>query len=118
MQQVLTQETMNNMTLADLRELAKDIEREFAARELRKRGEAVALVREIAAEAGLTVDELFALFKSSKMLRLPSQKSPAQKAKARYRNPADDREWTGRGKMPKWVREALDAGREAEITIR
>lgn len=99
-------EILTNKTLPELRELAREVERELAQREVRKRGEAVALVREVAADAGLTMEELMAICMKAKATRLPGER-PAPK----YRDPASGKEWTGLGRRPEWVIQALESGK-------
>lgn len=59
---------------------------------------AVTKVRELVAEYGLTVQDVF-----------PGRASKAVAAKvmskvaAKYRDPATGQTWTGRGKAPKWI---------------
>ena len=59
---------------------------------------AVAKVRELVAEFGLTVQDVF-----------PGRASKSGAAKAiskvaaKYRDPATGQTWTGRGKAPKWI---------------
>ena len=79
--------------LAQRAELEKKIELERAA----ARAKALATVRELCAEHGITADDL-----------APS----ASKGKPRstgtvppkYRDPATGQTWTGRGKEPTWIR--------------
>jgi DNA-binding protein H-NS len=36
---------------------------------------------------------------------------PSKKVEAKYRNPSDaNQEWTGRGRMPKWLKAMIEAG--------
>lgn len=58
---------------------------------------AVARVRELVAEYGLTAQDVFPG-------RAPrSAGKPASKVAAKYRDPASGQTWTGRGKPPKWI---------------
>ena len=57
-----------------------------------------------AATEGFTIEELFGG---------RSRKKTRQKAKAKYRNPADHAQtWSGRGKRPRWYNAALAAGKK------
>ena len=89
--------------LEALRERAADLietKREDVKRELREKME------KLAAQEGLTLSEVIAS-------RAP-RKSRA-KAKVKYANPKNPAEvWTGRGKQPAWVREAVAGGRTLE----
>lgn len=64
----------------------------------------------IAREEGYTIEELFG-DGSRKSAGAGAGRSVAPK----YRNPADPSQtWTGRGKRPRWVQAALDAGKSLE----
>jgi DNA-binding protein H-NS len=57
---------------------------------------------------------------TSSALRPPTVELPLRKlgapanAATQYRNPATGETWGGRGPRPRWLREALDAGRQLE----
>lgn len=59
---------------------------------------AVTKVRELVAEYGLTVQDVFP-GRAGKSVA----KSSAGKVAAKYRDPATGQTWTGRGKAPKWI---------------
>lgn len=59
---------------------------------------AVAKVRELVAEFGLTVQDIFP-GRSGKA----GVAKVASKVAAKYRDPATGQTWTGRGKAPKWI---------------
>lgn len=59
---------------------------------------AVAKVRELVAEYGLSAQDVF----PSRATRAGAPKAPAKVA-AKYRDPATGQTWTGRGKAPKWI---------------
>lgn len=58
---------------------------------------AVNQVRELVAEYGLTVQDVFPGRASKASVK------PASKVAAKYRDPATGQTWTGRGKAPKWI---------------
>ena len=58
--------------------------------------EAVAQVRALVAEFGLTAQEVFPVGRA-RSARAGSKVAP------KYRNPATGQTWTGRGKPPKWI---------------
>lgn len=61
---------------------------------------------DIAQSVGLTLDELIAHGQQSKKTVVK------RTVAARYRNPEDkDQTWTGRGKQPRWVVDALAQGK-------
>jgi DNA-binding protein H-NS len=56
--------------------------------------------QEVAAPYGTTVDEFFA-----------PRGTRRERAKLTYRNPENPKQtWSGRGKQPSWVKEALKSG--------
>jgi len=59
---------------------------------------AVAKVRELVAEYGLTVQDIF----PGRAAKTGSAKA-VSKVAAKYRDPATGQTWTGRGKAPKWI---------------
>lgn len=96
---------LSKLSIEDMEALAKDIEAEIISRREADRERVLAQMRELAASIGTTPEELF-----RKMGR------PAEKVVAvKYRNPDDPAQtWTGRGKRPQWVVEALAAGKTLE----
>lgn len=59
---------------------------------------AVTKVRELVAEYGLTVQDVF----PGRAAKSGAPKT-ANKVAAKYRDPATGQTWTGRGKAPKWI---------------
>lgn len=63
-----------------------------------------------AREQGYTIDELF-----GEGVRAKPSKNAGRPVAPKYRNPADPGQtWTGRGKRPRWVQAAIDAGQSLE----
>ncbi len=86
-----------NYSLADLKEMLKELPAEIQRRELEARADTLAELERIAKERGYKLADLVA-----------SQKTEPTKAKkivpAKYRNPDNhDETWTGRGRAPKWL---------------
>ena len=96
--------TLNLDTLSrkELETLRADVEKALSrvgARELKAARDAAA---KAAAEFGFSLDELTS-----------GAKAPKAKAAAKYRNPADDSQtWSGRGRKPQWIKDAVDAGKD------
>lgn len=95
----------NTLTLEQL----KDINRKSAAAiksfETRTRKEAVAKATEIAKAAGFaSLEEMIA-----------NQPAKAGKVEPKYRHPENPAlTWTGRGRKPRWIAEALEAGKSLD----
>ncbi len=81
----------------DLLQQREALEQAIAAARQREISEAVAKVRALVAEYGLTPQDIFP-GRGAK-----SAGKPASKVAAKYRDPATGQTWTGRGKAPKWI---------------
>lgn len=92
----------NALSLDQLKELNKKSAVAIADYENRRRKEAVSKVTEIAKAAGFSsLEEM--------MASLPAK--PA-KAEPKYRHPENpEMTWSGRGRKPSWIVEALEAGK-------
>ena len=73
------------------------LEQAIAAARQREISDAVAKVRELVAEFGLTAQDIFP-GRGAK-----AAGKPVSKVAAKYRDPATGQTWTGRGKAPKWI---------------
>ena len=62
----------------------------------KENADAVAQVRALVSDFGLTVQEVFPSGRQS-------SKSTGVKVAPKYRDPATGQTWTGRGKAPKWI---------------
>ncbi|MFT3812268.1 MAG: H-NS histone family protein [Acidovorax sp.] len=73
------------------------LEQQIAEARRKAKTDAVATVRAIVAENGLTADDVFPAGRA--------RSAPAGHAKVapKYRDPATGQTWTGRGKPPKWI---------------
>lgn len=86
----------------ELRELQSKIEQQLKVRQRMEREEAIEQIYNIAHGLGMTLGDL---------IGKGGIKPAKAKVAVQYRNPNDAlQEWTGRGRQPKWVKEALDAG--------
>ncbi|WP_209598638.1 H-NS histone family protein [Ruegeria sp. HKCCSP351] len=93
---------LEQMSRKDLMALRDDVEKALVGAEKRERREALKAAEKAAAEFGYSLSEL-----SGDAPRASKQK----KKKEKYRNPANpEQTWTGRGRKPKWVHDALQAG--------
>lgn len=85
-------------SLKDLLQQREALEKAIADARQNEISAAVAKVRELVAEYGLTAQDVF----PTRGGRGASTK-PASKVAAKYRDPATGQTWTGRGKAPKWI---------------
>lgn len=75
------------------------LEKEIAEARHRETSDAVSQVRALIAEFGLTQQDIFPSGKSGRSAAVKTGAKVAPK----YRNPATEETWTGRGKAPKWI---------------
>jgi DNA-binding protein H-NS len=80
------------------------IEQQIAEAQRAERAGAVAQVRALMAEHGLTLADLSA--KSAATKRTGAKVAP------KYRNAATGDTWSGRGLQPKWLKQALASGKQ------
>ncbi|MBK0328639.1 H-NS histone family protein [Rhodobacteraceae bacterium F11138] len=84
--------------------LKQDIDKALRDAEVRERRDALKAAENAAAEYGFSLEELL----SDKMGRGAGK---APKSAPKYRNPENpDQTWSGRGRKPKWVHDAIANG--------
>jgi DNA-binding protein H-NS len=92
-------------TLQELLDQRAALERQIEATRKQERADAIAKVRALMTEYGLTAADL-------------GGKAPAKpaggKVAAKYRNAATGESWSGRGLQPNWLKNALAAGRSLQ----
>ena len=98
--------------LADLIAQKAALEKQIAEAQTRERSAAIAQIKELMAQYGLTVADIGR--KSPPAKPSGKQKGPRKGSKvpAKYRDPATGQAWSGRGLHPKWLRAALAQGRK------
>lgn len=93
---------INKLSLDELKALHKQVDRAIESYEDRRKKEALAAIDETAKEFGFNLAEL-----TGQKIKKP--------VKAKYVNPNDKTQtWTGRGRKPRWVVEALESGKTLE----
>ena len=95
--------------LADLIAQKAALEQRIAEAQREARAGAIAQVRSLMAEHGLTLGDLGG--KSSAAAQ-PAGSRKGGKVPVKYRDPASGTGWSGRGLQPKWLKAALAAGRK------
>lgn len=96
---------LNSMSLSELKDLQRDVNRAIATFEDRKKKEALAVLEEQARKLGFSIAELTGA-------KLARTRAPAT---AKFANPADRSEtWSGRGRQPRWFSDAIAAGTSPE----
>ncbi|WP_349291208.1 H-NS histone family protein [Loktanella sp. SALINAS62] len=92
---------LNSMSLDDLKKPQKDVGKAIDGYEQKQRKEALTAAEAVAREHGFTLAELTgASIKKTKAASPP-----------KYRHPENsDQTWTGRGRQPDWMKEAIENG--------
>jgi DNA-binding protein H-NS len=98
-------------SLQDLLDQKSKLERQIADIQKASRNEAIACVRALMAEHGVTVEDLVAA-KALGVKRPKGPQSTGRKVAAKYRNPETGTTWSGRGLKPKWLAQAIADGRQ------
>jgi DNA-binding protein H-NS len=113
---------LSALNLADLRRLQTRVETEITRRTSTARKDLLKKMQKMAAEAGVSLNDLMAREATEAPKKKASTRSVAKKGKARsatagvkvpvkYRHPEKaDLAWTGRGRKPKWVEDWLSGG--------
>jgi DNA-binding protein H-NS len=98
---------LSKLSIEELETLAKDIQTEVVTRREAERERVLGQMRELAASLGLTLEEV---------VRLERTKGGSTGGvQAKYRHPDNPSlTWSGRGKRPAWVNEALAAGKSLD----
>lgn len=101
----MTNLDLNSLTLADLKQLQKDVTKAIASFEDRKKAEARTALEAQAKGLGYTLAELV----GPPVARVRAAAAP------KYRHPENAAvTWSGRGRKPRWFIDALAAGRSEE----
>lgn len=101
----MTNIDLSTYNLSELKGLQHEIEQEIKSRQHRDLQKAREQILAIAQQAGVSLQEL--------AKGEGKQKSgKGVKVQARYQNPADSTQtWTGRGRQPRWISEAVAGGK-------
>lgn len=97
---------LEKLDLTQLKALQRDIEKRISDYADRQRREAFEAANAAAREYGFSLSELVTTTKAGKV------KAPVA---PKYANPEDPSQtWSGRGRQPKWLSEAIASGKTAE----
>lgn len=88
----------------------EDLERRIAEASAQGKADAIAQVRSLMDEHGLSVKDLGGETRSSK----GKSKSTGSKVAAKYQNKSSGESWSGRGLQPRWLKAALASGKKIE----
>lgn len=112
---------LDELSVSELEKLIKQAEKKLEKKRLEAVKSAQAEIEKIAKDLGVSVDDLLQEKQARKKKATRGKAARKKKAAVRkpaaikYRNPADSSQtWTGRGKRPVWLRDALDKGAKLE----
>ena len=94
-------------TLQELMAQQAELERKISEIQREERSNAVAKVRAMMSEFGLTSADISGRASAP---RPAGVAKPTSRVAVKYRNAATGETWTGRGLQPKWLRAALTSG--------
>ena len=105
---------LSGMSRSQLEKLRNDVDNAIEKAKEKDRADAKSAAEKAAAEFGFSLDDLTG--DGSGRNRRTSRKSgPKTISDPKYANPADpDETWTGKGRQPKWYRQAMDDGMKPE----
>jgi DNA-binding protein H-NS len=96
---------LSKLSIEDLETLVRDAQAEIVARKEAERERVLQQMRELAASLGMTLEDVLRMEKRS-------GGGGGGAVQAKYRHPDNpDLTWSGRGKRPAWVTEALASGK-------
>lgn len=105
---------LNALNLDELQRLESLVHVELQARQERERRALVRKLKAVAEREGIALEQLYedSIAPSQSLLGRSRGKPDRrrEKAKPKYQNP-EGKTWTGRGKMPVWVREYVESGK-------
>lgn len=98
--------SLEKLSLEELNDLKKQVEAQIKTFEKRKKKEALAAAQKAAQEHGFSLEDIL-------------EGKGGSKGLPKYANPADPSQtWTGRGRQPGWVKDALAQGKAmADLAI-
>ena len=101
---------MAKPSLSDLLAQRAELEKQIAETQRTERAEAVAQVRALMAQYGLTLADIGS--RSAAAPRPAGNGKPRAKVAAKYRDKITGQTWSGRGLQPNWLKAALASGRK------
>ena len=99
-------------TLKELIAQKEALERQIQETTAKEREAAIAKIRELMGENGLSLADLGGRSAGKKSRKQSS--ATGQKVAAKYRDKATGDSWSGRGLQPKWLKAALASGKKIE----
>ena len=105
---------LDEMSLEDLRTLRGQVDRAITGYSERKRREAIAAAEEVVKKHGFSLADLTGSRRRGAGSRAPKAGRQTS-GEIRYANPDDPGQtWSGRGRRPRWLQDAVASGRSLE----
>lgn len=96
---------LSQFSIPQLRDLQVQVAEQIASRQADDKERVRQQILELAASVGMSVEQVM-------NIKVSKQKRPAA---VRYQHPEDrSKQWSGRGRSPKWVKEHLAAGKSID----
>lgn len=104
---------LSSMSRNQLEKLRDDVDNAIEKAKEKDRADAKSAAEKAAAQFGFSLDDLTG--GTGGMRRGGKKSAPKTVSPPKYANPADPSEtWTGKGRQPKWYRQAMDDGMKPE----
>ncbi len=95
-------------TLQELLDQQAALNQQISAIRVAERARAIADVRTLMTQHGLTAEDVSAAYSGS---HRGAAKTTGKKVAAKYRDPVTSATWSGRGLKPKWLVQAIASGK-------
>lgn len=106
---------LRSMSRKQLEKLRADVDRALARLDAAEKKKAIEAAEKAAKAFGYSLSELTGKPASGAGGKATKPRKARGKVAPKYRNPADPSQtWTGRGRRPRWVVEALESGKKLE----
>lgn len=99
-------------TLQELLAQKAALEKQIAETQRQERADAIAKVKALMAEYGLSAADIVGKTGSISPAPRAVASGAGRKVAPKYRNPATGETWTGRGLQPNWLKSALASGKQ------
>lgn len=94
---------LETMSKEELKKLKRDVEKALDTIDERRKADAIRAAEEAARQYGFSLTDL------------KETVGKRSKRPAKYRNPDNPTEtWTGRGRQPKWFKQAIESGKSSD----
>lgn len=100
---------MSSSALQEMLAQRAEIEKKIAELQSESRAEAIAKIRTLMAETGLTMADI-----TGSAQKEPKEPKAKSAVAIKYRNAATGETWTGRGLKPRWLTTAIAGGASIE----